>query len=197
MAEAPAEVPRPLNDLGALAERPLSTCTLNDQLERIRASRVGGGCPRPPPGCMAGCSVAAKDGHLVAPAEQTSGGSRGGGYRRVSPAGSVASRRGWRRRSGDCRGPASSHRGEEGCSSTPQPDRTGTTTQVKRHMGMDMGNTDGHTEAQLRAWTDERSRRASHKGAAPTCTHTEFDSRGGSRVRKGSVSSVARPVAAS
>ena len=42
-------MPRPLNDLGALAERPLSTCTLNDQLERTHASRVGGGCPRPPP----------------------------------------------------------------------------------------------------------------------------------------------------
>ena len=52
-------------------------------------------------------------------------------------------------------------------------------------MGMDMGNTDGHMEAQLRAWTDEHSRRASHKGAALTCTHTELDSRGGSRVRKG------------
>ena len=37
LAEAPAEVPRPLNDLGALEERPLSTCTLNDQLEKVSA----------------------------------------------------------------------------------------------------------------------------------------------------------------
>ena len=42
-------MPRPLNDLGALAERPLSTCTLNDQTREDPCLSSGWGCPRPPP----------------------------------------------------------------------------------------------------------------------------------------------------
>ena len=61
LAEAPAEVPRPLNDLGALAERPLSTCTLvGDQRKRGSALLACGGRPNPP-SHMAGCSGAAND----------------------------------------------------------------------------------------------------------------------------------------
>jgi hypothetical protein len=34
-------------------------------------------------------------------------------------------------------------------------------------MGMDMGNTDGHMEAQLRAWTDERFAAGFSQGGRP------------------------------
>jgi hypothetical protein len=67
LAETPAGALWPLNDLGALAERPRSTCTLNDRLEKDSAFRVNGGCPKPPSSGVAGCSIAAEDNRLIAP----------------------------------------------------------------------------------------------------------------------------------
>ena len=180
MAEAPAEVPRPLSDLGALAERPLSTCTLNDQLERTHASRVGGGCPRPPPGSMAGCSIAAKDSRLIAPpstaeshaavageGQAPSGQSpreRGGGIVRTFAGGSLratAARRDARRPPGQT-GQAQPHRPRGAWAWTWT-----TQTDTRRH-SWGHGRTDAHHELLTRGATlDMHPRRTRLEGRLP------------------------------
>ena len=174
----------PLNDLGALAERPLSTCTLNDQPERSGASRVSGGCPRPPSGSTAGCSIVAKDRRVIASrraVESRWGHAAAAGGGPASPGqppreeGGTIRIEGRRFASGLCIG--------GGCPSTLSDNQDRHDNTERRTHGHGYGQRDRRTDtctctgACTRTWMDERSQPNFSQGGRSRHARSKPDSR--------------------